>query len=223
MRADGLTWKGWLIAGAMSLLVVVLVVGRSQALRRPPAFPLRDYGVAPAFQLTDDLERPVNSNDLRGKVVVANFVYTHCTEICPLLSSQMQALQEQLQSARLLGTDVQLLSFTVDPARDTTAVLRAYAAQHHADPVAWRFLTGPEQTVVPLIVEGFHLGVTALPPPTPSMAAGDMSAHDHGSYEVMHSGRFVVIDRQGHIQAYIDGRDFDRARMLQTLKQLAAK
>jgi protein SCO1/2 len=114
---------------------------------------------------------------------------------------------------------VQLLSFTVDPARDTPAVLQAYAERYKADSSAWRFLTGPEEKLVPLIVDGFHLGVEALPPPTPS-------AHQHDSsqdYEVMHSGRFVLIDRQGRIRAYYNGSDFDLEQVVGDIQKLLAE
>lgn len=160
------------------------------------------FADAPTFALTDQLERPVSSDDFRGRVVVANFIYTNCTDICPLLSLRMQQLQQRLQSEGLLGSRVQLLSFTVDPARDTPPILHDYGANHQADPDAWSFLTGPPDQVVPLIVDGFRLGVQALPPQQASAdlhKAGD--GHDH-SYDVMHSGRFVLIDRQWRIRAY---------------------
>ena len=178
-----------------------------------------DFGTAPAFMLTDQLERPVRSDMFRGKIVVANFIYTSCTDICPLLSTQMQSLQERLRRENLLGNQVQLLSFSVDPLRDTPAVLRTYAERHKADPDAWRFLTGPEETVKPLIVDGFHLGVQALPPPT-AMPGGHTHETPSGDYEVMHSGRFALIDGQGHIRTYYDGRELDLERVLRDIHEL---
>jgi protein SCO1/2 len=108
------------------------------------------YGEAPAFVLIDQFGRTVHSAELRGTVVVANFIYARCRDVCPLLTVQMRALQEQLRQDHLLGSRVRLLSFTVDPAHDTPPVLRAYAARHQADPEARRFLTGAEAEVVPL-------------------------------------------------------------------------
>ncbi|MEO7909351.1 MAG: SCO family protein, partial [Roseiflexaceae bacterium] len=105
-----------------------------------------DFGTAPAFALTDQPERPVRSDMFQGKILVANFIYTRCTDICSLLSTQMQFLQERLRQENLLGYQVQLLSFSVDPVRDTPAVLRSYAARHKANTDSWRFLTGPEET-----------------------------------------------------------------------------
>ena len=179
-----------------------------------------DFGIAPAFMLTDQLERPVRSDMFRGKIVVANFIYTSCTDICPLISTQMQSLQQRLREENLLGNQVQLLSFSVDPSRDTPAVLQAYAERHQADPHAWRFLTGPEETVKPLIVDGFHLGVQALPPATTTHGAHSDSAASGEEYEVMHSGRFVLIDQQGHIRMYYDGQDLDLERVLRDIYRL---
>lgn len=208
-----------ILAGAVvGLLLVALVGYRSLALSQTRE--LEVFGDAPTFTLTDQLERPVRSDDLRGRVVVANFIYTNCPDICPLLSLHMQALQERLRQEGLPGREVQLLSFTVDPARDTPAVLRAYAERYRADPDAWRFLTGPESVVVPLIVDGFHLGVQALPPQGASPSTHAAGAGHQASYEVMHSGRFVLIDRQWRIRAYYDGREFDLARVLHDIRTL---
>jgi protein SCO1/2 len=208
-------------AVVIGLLLLALVGYRVLALSQ--ARELEVFGDAPTFVLTDQLERPVRSEELRGKVVIANFIYTNCPDICPLLSLRMQALQERLRKEGLLGREVQLLSFTVDPARDTPAVLRAYAERHRADPDAWRFLTGPENVVVPLIVDGFKLGVQALPPQGTNPSAHTLGAGHTPSYEVMHSGRFVLIDRQGRIRAYYDGRALDRERLMRDIRALLWK
>ncbi len=206
-----------LTSGLLALLLLALLgyvsLNRAQATR------LEVYGTVPNFVLTDQLARPVSSDEVRGTVVVANFIYTHCPDICPTLSLQMQALQERLRQERLLGSQVHLLSFTVDPARDTPAVLRAYAERHQADPQAWRFLTGPEEVVVPLIVKGFYQAVQALPPRTTSPAGHNDTDHQQ-PYELMHSGRFVLIDRQGRIRAYYDGSEFDAEQVVRDIRHL---
>ena len=174
------------------------------------------YGTMPAFALVDQLERPVNSEDVRGRVVLADFVYTTCTDSCPLLSSRMQAVQERLRAERLLGTRVALLSFSVDPARDTPAALRAYAERYRADPDAWRFLTGPEKYVLPLVTQGFRLAVQQIP--LRGAAGGQEDAA--GRYDTMHSNRFVLIDGQSQIRAYYDGLALDGEQVLRDVRQL---
>lgn len=183
---------------------------------------LQDYGPAPAWLLVDQNERPIASDSFKGKVVVANFIYTHCPDICSTLSVEMQRLQTRLRDEGLLGTQVQLLSFTTDPARDTSAVLRSYAQGFKADPDAWRFLSGPEQTLIPLIVDDFKLGVQVLPPKNE-----DHSAHGQGhdstgeqAYEVMHSGRFVLIDPQGRMRAYYEGETLALDAVVRDIRQL---
>lgn len=207
-----------LLVGSLAGLGVVgaLALGAFARLGARGTDALGDFGPAPAFALVDQAERPTSASEFQGKVVVANFIYTNCQDICPLLSVRMRALQDRLGQEQLLGGEVQLLSFTVDPARDTPPVLQAYAERHGADPSAWRFLTGPETEVLPLIVNGFRLGVDALPP-TP----GSREDGHHSSYEVMHSGRFVLIDREWRIRAYYDGRDLDLDRVVQDVHRLA--
>ena len=214
--------RGGLLAAASVLLLALLVPVSLAAwgwLRARARQPLTDFGAAPAFTLTDQFGHAVHSDAFQDKVVVANFIYTTCTDICPALSGQMLSLQKSLQAEGLLGDAVQMLSFTVDPARDTPEVLRTYAERFQADPHAWHFLTGPEDRLIPLIVEGFHLGVQALPP-TPAPGASESGHDDHASYDVMHSGRFVLIDRQGHIRAFIDSRELDPVRLMLDIRTL---
>lgn len=207
------------IIGSVAAVGVCILLGLIgyQALSRAQGPELDVLWDAPAFRLVDQMERPLSSDDLRGKVVVANFIYTSCQDICQGLSSEMQVLQERLREQGLLGEQVLLLSFTVDPARDTPAVLRAYAERFRADPLAWRFLSGPEDELRPLIVDGFRLGVQALPP---QEAEGDHSAGQHGAAQISHSGRFALIDREGRVRAYYDGTELDREQVLRDIRRL---
>jgi protein SCO1/2 len=200
--------RALVLGGAAGLLV--LAVAAYLTFGRGTAAPQTVYGDAPAFALIDQLERPVTSDGLRGRVVLADFIYTSCRDICPELSLKMQALQERLRREGLLDGRVQLLSFTVDAARDTPPVLRAYAERHHADPESWRFLTGDEGVVTPLIVRGFLLGVEALRP----------DGHGDEDYEVIHSSRFVLIDRRWRVRAYYEARDLDIERAVRDIRGL---
>ncbi len=181
---------------------------------------LDDYWEAPSWTLTDQMGRQVSSEQFGDKVVVANFVYTNCGDICPTISARMQALQERLREEGLLGAKVQLLSFTVDPKNDTPEVLRAYAERHEADPEAWRFLTGSEATIEQLLVKGFRFGrqKVALKQTTPH-AHADGTSHYH-KYDVMHTKRFALIDRQGRIRALYDGTELDIDRVERDVRSL---
>jgi len=168
----------------MKRYLVALLLGALPACRpQPPALP--DYGVVPRFQLTDQAGQSFDSATLAGKVWVADFFFTVCRDVCPRMTGQMHQVQSALQKA----PHVRLISFTVDPARDTPEVLAAYAKLHHAAPGIWRFLTGPQATLQMLDRDVFKLG----------NVDGSMT----------HSTRFVLIDQQAHIRGYYDTSEAD--------------
>ena len=87
----------------------------------------------------------LKSDVMAGKVVVVDFIYTTCTTICPIFTATMASVQEKL--ADVAGRDLQLISMTVDPLRDTPQRLKAYAGKHHARFDNWSFLTGAKGDV----------------------------------------------------------------------------
>jgi protein SCO1/2 len=185
---------------------------------------------APEFTLIDQLGRPVSDVDLRGKVVVADFIYTTCTDICPALTAQMAALRTRLAEEGLLGDDVALVSISVDPAHDTPEVMRVYSEPFDADPANWHFLTGDEASIRQVVVDGFMLGVEVMEAAAQDSAAqaagtahseGDGHTGGHGSYEVSHSGRFVLIDRKWQIRGYYDSAEFDQDTLVAAIQTLA--
>lgn len=202
--------------GLVSVLLVVFIGYRGWPLAR--AGGLDDFGPAPTFTLTDQLGRTVGADTFRGQVVVVDFVYTRCRESCPLLTARMGALQDRLRREGLLGTRVQLLSLTVNPAHDTPAVLRAYAEQHGADPEAWRFLTGSEDELQRVIVQGFFQAVVPLPA-TPAETSDRGDAGDEEG-DIMHSNRFVLIDPQGHMRVFYDGLALDLDQVVRDIRQV---
>jgi len=162
------------------------------------------YGEVPDFALTERSGRRVTRADLRGKVWIANFIYTQCTETCPIQSARLARLQAEFPGEEAL----RFVSITVDPERDTPAVLARYAERYAADPVRWLFLTGDKQAIYHLAKEGFRLGVVD---PDDQAKAGRplrwlepaLAVATHGSKGlIMHSPRLVLVDRQGRIRAY---------------------
>lgn len=110
-----------------------------------PKIALPEYGVVSPFTLTAQTGQPFDGEkQLRGSVWVADFIYTTCPGPCPRMTSQMRRLQQAVDK------NVKLVSYTVDPARDTPAVLAEYAKVHHASPANWYFLTGPVSTLAVL-------------------------------------------------------------------------
>lgn len=158
--------------------------------RGGPLVPTLSPGdTVPDFTLIDQRRRSTSLSQFRGKVVVANFIYTTCAfpNFCLRLANNFGVLQRRFQ--KQLGRDVVLLTLTFDPAHDTPEVMATYASQWQANADTWKFLTGP-----PADVERACrlFGVRAF--------------SNEGLYD--HSLHTVIIDRQGHLLANIEGNQF---------------
>ncbi len=140
--------------------------------------PLPVMGTVPEFQLIAESGAPFDSRSLSGHVWVADFIYTTCTGPCPMMSSRMRRVQASTEES----PEVRLVSFTVDPAHDTPPVLESYSRNFKADPERWTFLTGDPARLNDLGRNAFHLNSV------------------DGS--LVHSTRFVLVDRQGRIRGY---------------------
>lgn len=149
------------------------------------------FGEVGPFELVERDGRGVTRADLEGRVWVCDFFFTTCSGPCPRMSANMRELQD-----RLAGTDVLLVSFSVDPAHDTPEVLREYADRLDADPARWWFLTGPEGEVDRLCLDSFSLALSRIPR-TP----------ENVGFHVAHSTKFMVVDEAGRIRGYYEGED----------------
>jgi protein SCO1/2 len=185
-----LVQKPWLWAMVIGVLFGVPIY-RSMT-RRLTDSPMVLGGV-PAFTLTDQRGQPFGSRELAGKVWVADFIFTSCQGVCPLLSERMAEIGKR---ARHLGPDFHLVSISVDPDRDTPARLAEYGARYGANPIAWSFLTGPEQAIQATVVDGFKVGAGKERSPG---AAADGGA---GFWEIFHGENLVLVDRQLRIRGY---------------------
>jgi protein SCO1 len=117
------------------------------------ASPLADIGPAPPVALIDAEEEPFRLDKLRGKAVVVSFIYTTCSGSCPATTHNLYRVQQALKEAGLWGRQVEFVSISLDPARDTPEVLAGYARAYDADPAAWHFLTGPPERVARVIAD----------------------------------------------------------------------
>ena len=137
----------------------------------------------PDFSLTDQRGEPLVLSDMKGKIWVADFIFTNCPTICPAMTQEMARLQSEF-----VADPVYFVSFSVDPERDTSAVLSRYATAYGADERRWHFLTGDKADIYQLAEEGF------------SLAAG------HKGTEILHSTRFVLVAPDGNIYGHYDSR-----------------
>ena len=106
---------------------------------------------APEFTLKDTSGRAVRLSDYRGQVVLMAFIFTTCPGVCPLISTQMSALQAGLKAEGLFPGKAKLVSVTVDPKTDTAEVLARYAQMFKADPAGWAFLREEPQRLKPVL------------------------------------------------------------------------
>jgi len=185
---SGIVWKLTLI------LIPIVTLGILLWLRNVEVSALRQrivssYGTVPPFQLTNQNGQPFGSAQLSGKIWIADFIYTTCPGPCPMISSRMSEVQNPLEK-----TDVHLVSFSVDPDKDTPRVLRGYAERLQAEPGRWDFLTGSKSSIYKLSHDGFKLAVS--------------DGSDAQGIPV-HSTRIVLVDRHGEIRGYYDAMESD--------------
>jgi protein SCO1 len=151
----------------------------------------------PDFTLTDQLGQPFGSKELEGRVWIANFIFTNCPSRCPLLSADMSKLQKRMRN---MGNAVYLVSFSVDPDRDTPERLKEYAEKYHANVRRWRFLTGELDKVKAAVVAGFKM---PMDPGTATSSTGDTQT----LFDITHGTRFVLVDQKGRVRGFYDATD----------------
>jgi cytochrome oxidase Cu insertion factor (SCO1/SenC/PrrC family) len=176
-------WKATLLAIPLVIATIFFFIWRAE-IERLASHNIAVYGQVPPFQLTNQNDQPFGSANLQNKIWIADFVFTSCPGPCPIISSRMSELQKPLEK-----TDVHLVSFSVDPDKDTPDVLRVYADKLHAQPARWDFLTGKKSAIYDLSQKGFKLAA--------SEDGGDMGMP-------VHSTRMVLVDRHGQIRGYYD-------------------
>lgn len=181
-----------------------------RALRHPvPPPPSLKLPLA-AFSLTDQKGRPYGLDDLKGRVWVADFVFTSCPTVCPKLTEQMAKIQRR---SRHLGQAFHLVTITVDPENDTPEVLAKYAATYHADYSRWSFLTGKLGDVEATIVKGFKIAM--------GKEALDGGPSDgKGLFTIFHGEKLVLVDAEGNIRGYYDADDAGIDEMLRVTEIL---
>jgi protein SCO1 len=152
-------------------------------------------GQLPQFSLTERAESEVTRDKLERHVWVASFLFTHCAGQCPMIVNSVQRVQKAL----VFKDRFRLVSFTMDPERDTPEVLRDYAVKVSADPYKWLFLTGEREKLQKLIKDGFRLAV--------------VEGLDEGD-DVTHSSKLVLVDGYSRIRGYYDAEDQEQVKRL---------
>jgi len=155
-----------------------------------PAKELPEIGNIPQFEFTNSDGNTVTLDNLKGKVWVADFIFTTCTMACPMMTGNMNIVHKKFKK----NDNVRLVSISVYPEYDTPEVLKNYASQYDADTEKWLFLTGKEDAVKDIIRDGFKIG----------------------DYEdiIFHSEKFALVDKKGIIRAYYNGMKSEDMKQL---------
>lgn len=158
------------------------------------------YPTIDPFTMRNQDGMEVSSNSLKSKIHVASFIFLSCPTICPQMSVQMKEVQEKTQSM----DDVLLLSYSIDPKRDTIPALKAYADKIGAKNNKWYFLYGDQEEVLRLAEKSYY--AIAYPD---SMAPGGFT----------HSGGLLLVDKDLHVRGVYDGTSNEETKRL--LKDIA--
>jgi protein SCO1/2 len=189
-----------LVVLSLSMGVLLWARNRTHAPVQAEDFALLPKGERPAalfnspeFAFRDQTGRAVTKTTLQGQPYIANFIFTTCRTVCPLLTAKMVRLQRELKDVPL-----RFVSFSVDPEHDTVDALAAYAKQWNPDEARWSLL---ETTTTGLgaVADGFH--VTA-------------QKTDGGIDAVMHSAVFVLVDERGVVRGVFDSEESDDFKAL---------
>ncbi len=155
------------------------------------------------FAFVNQVGDTIRKEDMAGKIYVADFFFTTCPTICPVMKKEMLRVFEQFKEE----PNFRILSHTIDPTHDTQAVLKDYAEKLGVPNAAtWNFLTGDQEKI-------FEIGQTSYLTTT---MADDM---EPGGF--LHSGAFLLVDQQGRIRGVYDGTKTEQVdRLLADIPKL---
>lgn len=188
-------WGLFVLFNVGALAGLFFVRARIQA--EGAASPLPVYGSLRPFSMTGESGEPFDSGVMKGKAWVINFMFTSCPNECPAMNFKMAVLQN------VLPAEVGLISFSVDPEKDTPEVLQKYSRDFQAQKGRWHFLTGDRQAVGGLLED---------------------CRFARADDPLLHALRLVLVDGQGRVRGYYDYTDKDLAKKLSAdIKSLSRK
>lgn len=177
--------------------ILLWLTPRALRFRTAPSQSLPALASARPFTLTRESGEAFSSEELRGGPWIASFIFTRCSGQCPMVSARVAALQKDLPAT------ARLVSFSVDPAYDTPAILKDYAARFGARPERWIFLTGD-----PALLRQVQTDLKVW----------------NGQEQEMHTLRLILMDENGDARGYYDSQDAAAtARLRKDLRILAKK
>ncbi|GHC45145.1 SCO family protein [Ulvibacter litoralis] len=148
---------------------------------------VKKYHTVADFSLLNQNGKTITQADYKNKIYVADFFFTTCQTICPIMTGHMAEIQEKLKN----DTNVLLLSHTVMPEIDSVAQLKKYALEKGVDDSKWNLVTGDKKQIYTLARKSY-------------LAAKD---NPYDQYDLIHTENFVLVDTKKRIRGFYDGTD----------------
>lgn len=166
---------------------------------------IRNHHKIGDFELVNQNGEQVTREFYEGKIYVADFFFTTCLTICPIMTDHMLEIQEKIKD----DPEVFLLSHTVFPNADTVEVLKEYAIEKGVIDAKWNLVTGEKKQIYDLARKSYLASKTD---------------GDGGPYDMIHTENFVLVDKTGRIRGFYDGTDKEAIKdLLKDIKILKAE
>jgi protein SCO1/2 len=162
------------------------------------------YQTIPSFSLLNQDSIVVNNEMLKGKIYIADFFFTSCPTICPIMKKEMIRVYEKFKG----NNQVVILSHTIDPDYDSLALLRDYASRLGSDGKQWMFLRGERKQVYELAEKGYY-------------ASALVDSTEPGGF--IHSGGFILVDKLQRVRGIYDGTSTNDVDKLMSDMELLLK
>ena len=140
------------------------------------------------FELINQNGKIITEKDFEGKIYVADFFFTRCQTICPIMAVNMKDLQDEFKN----DPDLKFLSHSVTPVMDSVPVLRAYADKNEAIDGKWEITTGDKKHIYELARKSYF---------------AVLDEGDGGDQDFIHTEQFILVDRNGRIRGFYDGTE----------------
>lgn len=154
---------------------------------------VKKYHTIADFSLTNQNEETITQEDYKGKIYIADFFFTTCPTICPVMTKNMASIQDQI------GDDVLLLSHSVTPQIDSVAQLKKYALEKGVDDTKWNLVTGDKKQIYELARKSYLAVKTD---------------GDGGPYDMIHTENFILVDKERRIRGFYDGTKMEEIEQL---------
>lgn len=154
----------------------------------------RKYHTIANFSLTNQNGETITQEDYSDKIYIADFFFTTCPTICPIMTKNMVEIQNRLQN-----DDVLLLSHSVTPKIDSVPQLKKYALEKGVDDRRWNLVTGDKKQIYELARKSYLAVKTD---------------GDGGPFDMIHTENFILVDKERRIRGFYDGTNSDEIEKL---------